>query len=67
MTDDEAVKLWNSPKCPRCEGMESRLRACLLANETWAKNFEKLDAEYKRLFTENNKLRKYVNGAWGQA
>jgi hypothetical protein len=69
MKDDEvdATKIWNGPKCPRCEAMESKLRACLMANETWAKNFNALNDEYRRTLAENVKLRKYVSGAWGQA
>jgi len=69
MSDDEVdpVAVWNSAKCARCDAMESKLRACLMANETWAKNFNVLNEAYKKILAENTKLRKYVNGAWGQA
>lgn len=67
MTKEEADKLWNGPKCERCDAMESRLRAALLANQSWAEGFAKLKEQTERLLAENTKLSKYVVGVWGKA
>ena len=67
MTDDEANALWNGPKCARCDAMEVKLKATLDANLSWAKGYERLKEQVDQLLRENVKLKKYVQGAWGQA
>lgn len=67
MNQDDAKRVWDLPKCERCDAMEVRLRAALDANESWSKGYERLKEQAEKLLTENTKLRKYVDGAWGKA
>ena len=67
MDKDEANRIWNLPKCERCESMEVRLKAALDANESWSKGYDRLKEQAEKLLAENVKLKKYVSGAWGKA
>jgi len=46
---DEADRIWNLERCERCRAMEEKLRAALLANESWAAGHAALVEENSRL------------------
>lgn len=45
MTPEEADRIWNLPKCERCDAMESRLRAALVANDSLKRGMQRVSSE----------------------
>lgn len=56
MTDEEAEKLWASPRCDRCKAMESRLAAAIIANKSLQRGLERVTEALEESTTENKKL-----------
>lgn len=65
MTPEEAERLWNLPKCERCEALESRLRAALVANESFVDGTKQRNArihELERALIQALQGQKWIKG-----
>lgn len=49
MDTAEADRLWNLPKCERCDAMESRLRAALTANDSFVRGVKLRESKIAEL------------------
>lgn len=56
LTDAEADRLWNHPRCPRCPALESRLKAAIIANSSLKRGMDEAFAKLEEVVRENKKL-----------